>query len=131
VKPLQVLYVDDEADIREIAALALQLDPGIRVRLAESGAAALEAIGAGGWRPDVILLDVMMPVMDGPAVLDTLRQHPGSASMPIVFITARTQTQDRERLLQLGAIGVISKPFDPMSLAKELRAVLAAEAVVE
>jgi two-component system OmpR family response regulator len=130
VNPLQVLYVDDEADIREIAALALQLDPGISVRLAESGAAALEAIG-GGWRPNVILLDVMMPAMDGPAVLDTLRQRPGSASIPIIFITARTQSQDRQRLLQLGAIGVISKPFDPMSLAKELRAVLAAEAAVE
>lgn len=131
MNPLQVLYVDDEADIREIAALALELDPGISVRLAESGAAALEAIGAAAWRPDVVLLDVMMPVMDGPAVLDALRQRPGCASIPIVFITARTQSQDRQRLLQLGAIGVIGKPFDPMSLAKELRAVLAAEAVVE
>lgn len=129
--PLQVLYVDDEADIREIAGLALQLDPGIKVRLAESGAAALEAIGADGWRPDVILLDVMMPAMDGPAVLDALRQRPAAASIPIVFITARTQNQDRQRLLQLGAIGVIGKPFDPMSLAKELRAVIAAEAAVE
>lgn len=127
--PLQVLYVDDEPDIREIAGMALQLDPGISVKLAESGPAALAAVGAEGWRPDVILLDVMMPVMDGPAVLDALRQRPGGASIPVVFITARTQTQDRERLMQLGAVSVISKPFDPMSLAKELRAVLAAEAV--
>ena len=125
---LQLLYVDDEPDIREIAALALGLDPDIRVRLADGGDQALAAIDAG-WRPDVILLDVMMPVMDGPAVLAALRERPASAAIPIVFITARTQSQDRQRLLQLGAVGVIGKPFDPMTLAKELRAVLAAVCV--
>ena len=126
---LQVLYVDDEPDIREIAAIALGLDPGIGVRLAESGAQALAMVGAAGWSPDVILLDVMMPGMDGPAVMKALREQPRSAPIPIVFITARTQSQDRMRLLQLGAIGVIGKPFDPMTLAKELRAVLSAERV--
>jgi two-component system OmpR family response regulator len=129
VSALQVLYVDDEPDIREIAAIALGLDPSISVRLADSGAQALAAIGAEGWWPDVILLDVMMPGMDGPAVLTALAGTPRSASIPIVFITARTQAQDRARLLQLGAIGVISKPFDPMTLAKELRSVLSAERV--
>jgi CheY-like chemotaxis protein len=128
VSLLQVLYVDDEPDIREIAALALGLDPDIRVRLADGGDQASAAIDAG-WRPDVILLDVMMPVMDGPAVLAALRERPASASIPIVFITARTQSQDRQRLLQLGAVGVIGKPFDPMTLARELRAVLAAVCV--
>ena len=126
---LQVLYVDDEPDIREIAAIALGLDPGIGVRVADSGEQALAIIGAEGWWPDVILLDVMMPGMDGPAVLAAIAQAPRSASIPIVFITARTQSQDRARLLQLGAIGVIGKPFDPMTLAKELRAVLSAERV--
>jgi CheY-like chemotaxis protein len=121
---LQVLYVDDEPDIREIAGLALQLDPGIQVRLAESGARALETL-AGGWRPDVILLDVMMPAMDGPAVLAALRAQPRWATTPVVFITARTQAQDRQRLLELGALALISKPFDPMTLAKEVRSVLA------
>ena len=126
---LQVLYVDDEPDIREIAAIALGLDPGIGVKVADSGEQALATIGAEGWWPDVILLDVMMPGMDGPAVLAAIAQAPRSASIPIVFITARTQSQDRARLLQLGAIGVIGKPFDPMTLAKELRAVLSAERV--
>ena len=126
---LQVLYVDDEPDIREIAAIALGLDPGIGVRVADSGEQALAIIGAEGWWPDVILLDVMMPGMDGPAVLAAIAQAPRSASIPIVFITARTQSQDRARLLQLGAIGVVGKPFDPMTLAKELRAVLSAERV--
>jgi CheY-like chemotaxis protein len=129
VTPLQVLYVDDEPDIREIAAMALQLDPGIEVRLAGSGAQALEAVGAEGWRPDVVLLDVMMPVMDGPTVLKALREQPCGASIPVVFITARTQSQDCQRLLQLGAVAVIGKPFDPMTLAKELRSALATEAV--
>jgi two-component system OmpR family response regulator len=129
VSSLQVLYVDDEPDIREIAAIALGLDPGISVRLADGGVQALAMVGAEGWWPDVVLLDVMMPGMDGPAVLTALLERPRSASIPVVFITARTQSQDRARLLQLGAIGVISKPFDPMTLAKELRAVLSAERV--
>jgi CheY-like chemotaxis protein len=127
---LQVLYVDDEPDIREIAGLALGLDPGIRVRLAGTGAEALRTAEAGGEPPlDVIMLDVMMPGMDGPAVFEALRADPATAAIPVVFITARTQAQDRERLMQLGAAAVIAKPFDPMLLARELRAVLAKEAV--
>ena len=127
---LQVLYVDDEPDIREIAGLALALDPDITVRLARSGAEALKTAEGGGTPPiDVIMLDVMMPGMDGPAVLEALRAAPATAPIPVVFITARTQAQDRERLMQLGAVAVIAKPFDPMMLAKELRSVLAREAI--
>jgi CheY-like chemotaxis protein len=128
VTALQVLYVDDEPDIREIAALALGLDPELTAHLAGSGAEAL-AMLQGGVRPDAIMLDVMMPGMDGPAVLAALRAAPPTAQIPVVFITARTQAQDRERLLQLGAVAVIAKPFDPMTLAKELRAALAQEPV--
>ena len=124
---LRVLYVDDEPDIREVAGLALGLDPGIQVELAGSGAEALR-MASDGARPDVIMLDVMMPGMDGPTVLERLRAEPALASIPVVFITARTSAQDRERLLQLGAIAVIAKPFDPMMLAKELRAVIAPDA---
>lgn len=127
---LQVLYVDDEPDIREIAGLALSLDPGIEVRMAPSGAEALRAAQGGGATPvDVIMLDVMMPGMDGPAVFEALRADPATAAIPVVFITARTQAHDRERLLQLGAVAVIAKPFDPMLLARELRSVLANEAL--
>jgi len=127
---LQVLYVDDEPDIREIAGLALGLDPDVAVQAAGSGAEALQMASGGGAPPiDVIMLDVMMPGMDGPAVLEALRADPATAAIPVVFITARTSTQDRERLIQLGAVAVIAKPFDPMMLAKELRSVLAKEAV--
>jgi CheY-like chemotaxis protein len=126
VSKLSVLYVDDEPDIREVAALALGLDPALQVRLAASGAEALQAVRDAPV--DVVMLDVMMPGMDGPAVLERLRGEPATAAIPVVFITARTNTQDRERLLQLGALAVIAKPFDPMMLAKELRAVLVREA---
>lgn len=127
--PLQVLYVDDEPDIREIAALALGLDPGISTHLADSGVEALRLLREEAVCPDAVMLDVMMPGMDGPAVLAALRQAPATAALPVVFITARTQAQDRERLLQLGAVAVIAKPFDPMTLAAELRAALAQEPV--
>jgi CheY-like chemotaxis protein len=125
---LSVLYVDDEPDIREVAALALGIDPGIEVQLAGSGVEALEMAQGPRARIDVIMLDVMMPGMDGPTVLEALRASPATAAIPVVFITARTSVQDRERLMQLGPLAVIGKPFDPMMLAKELRAVLLGEA---
>jgi two-component system OmpR family response regulator len=121
---LKVLYVDDEPDIREVATLSLQLDREIEVRAAESGAEAIAVFAEGAWTPDVVLLDVMMPAMDGPGVLKALREM--GAATPVVFITARAQSHERSRLMDLGALGVITKPFDPMSLAKELRAALAA-----
>jgi two-component system, OmpR family, response regulator len=124
---LKVLYVDDEPDIREVAALSLQLDPLIEVRPAASGAEALQVFARGDWTPDVVLLDVMMPGMDGPGVLGALRET--GVETPVVFITARAQSHERGRLMDLGALGVISKPFDPMSLAKDLRAVLAGAGV--
>jgi two-component system OmpR family response regulator len=124
---LKVLYVDDEPDIREVAALSLQLDPLIEVRPAASGAEALKVFASGDWTPDVVLLDVMMPGMDGPGVLSALRET--GVETPVVFITARAQSHERGRLMDLGALGVISKPFDPMSLAKDLRAVLAGAGV--
>lgn len=117
---MRVLYVDDEPDIREIAEIALSLDPEIAVETAASGAEAI--VKAIAWRPDVILLDVMMPVMDGPSVLEKLRARPDTQDIPVVFITARTQAHEIERFRALGAAAVISKPFDPMLLASQIRA---------
>ncbi|MGJ5180131.1 response regulator [Bradyrhizobium oligotrophicum] len=76
---------------------------------------------AAEWAPDVILLDVMMPVMDGPATLAQLRQNAATADFPVVFMTARTQARETDRFRSLGAVGVIAKPFDPMTLAALLR----------
>jgi CheY-like chemotaxis protein len=125
---LRVLYVDDEPDIREIAAMSLELDPNIEVRAVGSGASALELLEGDDWRPGVILLDVMMPVLDGPGTLARLRRLPGHAQTPVVFITARAQANEQTRFLALGAVGVITKPFEPMGLADHLRSVLASHA---
>lgn len=118
----RILYVDDEADIREVAQMALELDPEIEVRTCASGAEGIEA--ARAWQPDLILLDVMMPVMDGPAVLQHLREASDTAAIPVVFITARTQAKEVDALRELGARGVLAKPFDPMTLARQARGFL-------
>lgn len=114
----KILYVDDEADIREVAKMSLEIDPAFQVRQCASGPEALTA--AVDWQPDLILLDVMMPAMDGPETLERLRANPVTAGIPVVFITARTQSNDVSRFLELGAVGVIAKPFDPMSLARDV-----------
>lgn len=119
---IKVLYVDDEPDIREIAEMSLSLDPNIVVRTAASGIEALESVKE--WQPHLVLLDVMMPLMDGPDVLAQLRQLDQAAGTPVVFVTARTQAEDVQRLLALGARGVVSKPFDPLSLATTVRSYL-------
>ena len=116
---IRLLHVDDEPDIRTVVELALSLDPIFEVRSCESGADALAA--AAEWRPDVMLLDVMMPVMDGPATLAQLRANPATTDIPVIFMTARAQARETERFRSLGAIGVIPKPFDPMTLAASVR----------
>lgn len=115
----RILYVDDDDDIREIAQMSLELDPDLEVRLCSSGAEAIDAVAS--WTPDLVLLDVMMPGMDGPEALARLRDDASSAAIPVVFITARSQEKEVERLKALGAAGVIAKPFDPMTLAKQAR----------
>lgn len=77
------------------------------------------------WQPDLILLDVMMPLMDGPTAFGNLRDQPETRDIPVVFITARTQPREVEELMKLGASGVIAKPFDPMTLASVVREYLA------
>jgi CheY-like chemotaxis protein len=116
---LRVLHIDDEPDIREIAAASLSLDPELEVRGCASGADGVAA--AAEWRPDLILLDVMMPAMDGPMTLKCLRENPQTANIPIVFMTARAQTRELDHFKSLGAMGVIVKPFDPMTLAAAVR----------
>ncbi|MCA8927736.1 MAG: response regulator [Alphaproteobacteria bacterium] len=116
---LRLLYVDDDPDIREVASLSLSLDQDIVVQTCACGADAL--VVAAEWQPRIILLDVMMPEMDGPRTLSLLRANERTADIPVIFITARAQTHEIGRFLALGAIGVIVKPFDPMTLAAEVR----------
>jgi len=122
--PLTLMHVDDEPDIREVAAISLQLDPDIDLVSAPSGQEALDKLAAG-LRPDVILLDVMMPSMDGPGVLSRLKQMEATSDIPVIFMTARAQSNEVDRLRALGAVGVIIKPFDPMTLAGQVRDLLA------
>ena len=122
--PITLMHVDDEPDIREVAAMALELDPEISLTSVASGEAALDQLSAGA-RPDVILLDVMMPRLDGPGVLAALRRIEGLGETPVIFMTARAQSGEVDRFKALGAIGVITKPFDPMALASQVRDLLA------
>jgi CheY-like chemotaxis protein len=116
----KILYVDDEADIRDVAQMSLELDPEFDVRTCSSGRQAVSL--AAEWMPDLILLDVMMPEMDGPTTLQALRDQPATADVPVVFITAKSQAAEVEALLRTGARGVIAKPFDPMALAASVKA---------
>ncbi len=95
---------------------------GLTVEACESGQRALEVVEA--FAPDVILLDVMMPSMDGPATLEAMRALPAFANTPVVFMTAKVQAREIAEYLELGAIGVIRKPFDPMTLADELQGIV-------
>jgi CheY-like chemotaxis protein len=115
---MRVLYVDDEADIREVAELSLSLNPAWEIKTAGGGAEAIEVVDA--WTPDVILLDVMMPWMDGPQTLESIRKLNAGKDVAVIFITARVLPTERNRLLTLGAAGVIAKPFDPMTLVSEV-----------
>jgi CheY-like chemotaxis protein len=119
---IRILVVDDEPDIREVVDVSLGLDREFTMRACASGADAL--VMAAEWSPTLILLDVMMPLMDGPATLANLRKNPRTAQIPVVFLTARTQTDEIEQYISLGAQGVLSKPFNPMTLAASVRSYL-------
>lgn len=116
-----ILAVEDEPDIRMVLEVALRDVGGFRLRVCSSGAEALDI--APELRPDLNLLDVMMPEMDGPDTLAALRQIPETQTTPVVFLTAKVQPEEVARFRELGALGVIAKPFDPMSLADEVRRV--------
>ncbi|MEC7816129.1 MAG: response regulator [Pseudomonadota bacterium] len=122
---MRVLCVEDDADIRAVAELALVDVGGCDVKMCESGRQAL--VEAPEFQPDVILLDVMMPEMDGPETLRALRKLDGLAAVPVIFMTARIQGGEIQEYLAMGAVDVIPKPFDPMILADEVRAILAAQ----
>jgi len=118
----RILIVDDEDDIREVAKVSLELVGQFDVLSASSGRDGLEQ--ARTSRPDAILLDVMMPDLDGPGTLAQLQADPLTREIPVVFLTAKTQQAERTRLAQLGAAGVLIKPFDPMKLASDIAATL-------
>ena len=121
-EPLKVLHVDDDDDIREIAKMALEAIGGFTVHQCSSGAQALKDVVDFG--PDVFLLDVMMPEMSGEQLFEKLRAIPELANVPAIFMTARVQQNEIDGFIDLGAIAVIQKPFDPMTLSEEVQAAL-------
>jgi two-component system OmpR family response regulator len=114
----RVLVVDDDADIRAIVRIALESIAGWRVGFATNGADAVAS--ARRERPDVILLDVMMPDQDGPTTLAQLKSDPETRAIPVLFVTAKVRREEVNALLSLGARGVIGKPFDPIELPSEI-----------
>jgi two-component system, OmpR family, response regulator len=120
-KLTRVLYVEDELDIQMVARLALESLGGFTVEICSSGEEAIARVPV--FKPQLILMDVMMPGMDGPAALKQLRSLPQFADTPIVFMTAKVQPGEVAGYKELGAIDVIAKPFDPMMLSGQVQAI--------
>jgi len=120
--PHKILIIDDEDDIREVAALSLESVAGWDVVTANSGAQGLAR--AAEHHPDAILLDVMMPGMDGPTTFRELRKNPLTAKIPVLLLTAKVQSSDQRRFADLGVEAVLFKPFDPLTLADQISGVL-------
>jgi CheY-like chemotaxis protein len=114
----KILIIDDEDDIREVAALSLETVAGWDVIVAGSGAQGLAR--AAAENPDAILLDVMMPGMDGPTTFRELRKNPATAKIPVLLLTAKVQSTDQRRFADLGVEAVLFKPFDPMTLSTQI-----------
>jgi CheY-like chemotaxis protein len=117
----RILLIEDEQDIRDVAQLALESFGGYVVEVCESGVEALDKVVE--FAPDIILLDVMMPDMDGPATLTALREIPEMAETPVIFMTAKSQAREIRRFEKLSALEVITKPFDPTKLSDQVAAI--------
>jgi CheY-like chemotaxis protein len=115
----KIMYVEDEPDIQAVAKLALEALGGFQVKICSSGQEALDSVLA--FAPDLILLDVMMPGMDGPSTLKALRDLSELSNTPVIFMTAKVQPQELLQYKSLGAVDVIPKPFDPMTLADTVK----------
>ena len=120
---IKVCYVEDDEDIQRIARMSLERIGKMTVQIVGDPTAAIAAMTAFG--PDLVLLDWMMPGMDGPALFRAMKQRPETSALPVVFITAKTTQRDMDELVALGAAGTISKPFSPKDLPEQLRAIWA------
>ena len=117
----RILMVEDEPDIQAVARIALEAVGGFSVEVCSSGMEALEKVAR--HVPDLILMDVMMPGLDGPSTLKALRENPATVDFPVIFMTAKVQSHEVARYKEIGALGVIAKPFDPMTLSATVRSI--------
>lgn len=115
----KILHVEDEPDIQAVTKLTLEQVGGFTVESCNSGAEALKIISS--FEPQLIVLDVMMPGLDGPATLAEIRKIPDFADTPVIFMTAKAQSHEIEEFIELGAVAVITKPFDTATLSDEIR----------
>jgi len=123
-RPLQkICYVEDDVDIQRIVRLSLERIGKMQVEIVGDPTAAIDAMLA--FRPDLVMLDWMMPVLDGPALFKQMKQRPETSALPVIFITAKAAQRDLDELLGLGAAGTISKPFSPKDLPDQLRRIWA------
>ena len=121
-RPLtRICYVEDDADLQRLVRLSLERIGKMTVEVVGDPTAAIDAMLA--FRPDLVMLDWMMPVLDGPALFRQMKQRPETSALPVVFITAKAAQRDLDELLALGAAGTISKPFSPKDLPEQLRAI--------
>jgi CheY-like chemotaxis protein len=118
----RILIIDDEDDIREVAALSLEATAGWHILTANSGASGIEL--ATAEQPDAILMDVMMPGVDGPTTFRNMQQNPAIAHIPVLLLTAKVQGADQRRFAGLGVAAILFKPFDPLTLAEQISEVL-------
>lgn len=118
---VRVMHIEDDPSIQEVVRIALEIVGGLTVKSCASGQEGLDE--AQAFMPQLILLDVMMPGMDGPQTLARLREMPSMASIPVVFMTAKVQPPEVEEYRRMGAADVIVKPFDPMTLPDQVRAI--------
>jgi DNA-binding response OmpR family regulator len=116
----KIMLVEDDLDIQQVARIALEDVGGLNVQAFSRGQDALDALDV--VQPDLVLLDVMMPGMDGPSTLQSLRQHDSWQQLPVVFMTAKAQSHEISKFTEMGALGVIVKPFNPMTLAEQVQA---------
>jgi CheY-like chemotaxis protein len=118
----RILIIDDEDDIREVAALSLEATAGWQIFTANSGATGIEI--AATEQPDAILMDVMMPSVDGPTTFRIMQKNPIVAHIPVLLLTAKVQGVDQRRFAGLGVNGILFKPFDPLTLAQQISDIL-------
>lgn len=114
----KILYAEDELDIQEVVKIALEDLGGFKLKVCSSGEEALQELES--FKPELILMDVMMPGMDGPTTMKAIKEKPEGKNIPVIFMTAKAQMVEIEELKNLGAIDVIVKPFEPMTLADQI-----------
>lgn len=114
----KILYAEDEPDVQTVVEMTVQAMSDYEIKICDNGKKLLDCVE--DYNPDLILLDVMMPEMDGPTTFKNLQQHKKTKDIPVIFMTAKAQVHEVEKFKEIGALGVITKPFDPMSLCDEI-----------